>query len=154
MVPDRIQTKNLHPGKLFSAKKLNISSYWLVLLKWSIFFISIHSILLGLIIYFSTDAFYQFFFHAQPENSFFVRQSGVFLFIIGFFYWFPLKDINARHAIVAFIIFSKITAVLFLLTNARIAMSPQSIYLAAIGDGIMVIWLSIVYSACIIKKCL
>ena len=51
-----------------------------------VFLIGLHSIALGIVIYFYTDFFYQKFFSASVENIFFVRQSGVFLFLAGFFY--------------------------------------------------------------------
>ncbi|MDH4319733.1 MAG: hypothetical protein OEV64_15225 [Desulfobulbaceae bacterium] len=105
----------------------------------SVLAIGLHSILLGGFIYFFTDNFYRFFFAASPENLFFVRQSGVFLFLLGVAYTFPLIRLEKRIYLIKFIIFTKIIAVLFLLINADLSRSPTAIYLAALGDGIMVI---------------
>lgn len=135
------------------SKKQGVKSYWLVSLKVCVLLVSIHSMILGLGIYFLTFTFYRFFFHVLPENSFFVRQSGVFLFIAGLFYFYALTDIKARHTLVLLIIVSKIIAVLFLITNAELSVFPQSIYLAALGDGIMAIGLGSIYFACIQRKC-
>jgi len=105
----------------------------------SVLAIGLHSILLGGFIYFFTESFYRFFFAASPENLFFVRQSGVFLFLLGVAYTFPLIRLEQRIYLVKFIIFTKTIAVLFLLVNADLTRSPKAIYLAALGDGIMVI---------------
>ena len=78
----------------------------------------------------------------------------MFLFIIGLFYCYALNDMGTRHTLVLLIIFSKILAVLFLLTNAEMSVFPQSIYLAALGDGIMAMILGIIYCTCILKKCI
>jgi hypothetical protein len=154
MAHDRSQTKGLMAGDFTCSGKLGVVSYWFVSLKWCVFLISIHSLILGLSIYFSTDAFYRFFFHTRPENVFFVRQSGVFLFIIGLFYCYPLRSMKTRHTLVLLILLSKIIAVLFLLANAEISIFPQSIYLAALGDGVMAAILGVIYCACILKKCI
>ena len=154
MAQDPTRNKDLSRDKLCNPKRPGLVYCWLVSLKCCVLLISIHSLLLGLSIYFSTDAFYRFFFHVLPENYFFVRQSGLFLFIIGLFYCYALNDMGTRHTLVLLIIFSKILAVLFLLTNAEMSVFPQSIYLAALGDGIMAMILGIIYCTCILKKCI
>ena len=105
----------------------------------SVFLISLHSILLGIFIYFFTEKFYNIFFFLSPENLFFVRQSGVFLFLLGVVYIFPLVRLDQRIYLIKYIIFSKCIAIIFLLINAKVFLSPEAIYLAALGDGIMVI---------------
>ncbi|MDH3349211.1 MAG: hypothetical protein OEM02_14060 [Desulfobulbaceae bacterium] len=104
----------------------------------SVFFIGLHSMLLGIFIYFFTEKFYNLFFSLSPQNIFFVRQSGVFLFLLGVVYTFPLIRLNQRIYLIKYIIFTKCIAIIFLLINAKISMSPEAIYLAALGDGIMV----------------
>lgn len=99
--------------------------------------VGLHSILLGLFIYLFTNSFYEFFFAALPENIFFVRQSGVFLFCLGVYYLLPLLDFQQLYPMIHFTIFTKIVAVLFLVTNADLSQSPNSIYMAALGDGLM-----------------
>lgn len=110
-----------------------------------IFLIGLHSIALGIVIYFYTDFFYQKFFSASVENIFFVRQSGVFLFLAGFFYLYPLIDLKRLYNFLLLIIFSKFIAVLFLLSNAKFTLAPSMIYLAAFFDGLMAVVLVSLY---------
>jgi hypothetical protein len=122
----------------------------LKLAPWLIFFVGLHSIFLGIFIYFFTDYFYQEFFSATIENIFFVRQSGVFLFIAGFFYLFPLIDLKNNYNFILLVIFSKVVAVIFLISNAQFTMSPSMIYMAAFFDGVM--GLLLVYIYVLLKK--
>jgi len=110
-----------------------------------IFLIGLHSIALGIVIYFYTDFFYQKFFSAPAENIFFVRQSGVFLFLAGFFYLYPLVDLKRLYNFLLLIILSKFIAVLFLLSNAKFTPAPSMIYLAAFFDGLMAVVLVSLY---------
>ena len=126
----------------------------LIALQWCILLIGLHSVLLGLFVYFATDTFYRIFFNARPENLFFVRQSGVFLFLSGLFYFYPLKNLKALGTGVQLILFAKVTAVIFLLSNAHLMYPPLSVYLAALGDGMMATALGITYLACLSRKCL
>lgn len=122
----------------------------LQLAPWLIFFVGMHSIFLGIFIYFFTDYFYQKFFSAAVENIFFVRQSGVFLFLAGFFYLFPLLDLKNNYKLILLIIFSKVIAVLFLILNAKFTLSPSMIYLGAFFDGTMAFLL--IYTYTLFKK--
>ena len=110
-----------------------------------VFFVGMHSILLGLIIYFFTDFFYKIIFAATVENLFFVRQSGVFLFLAGFFYLYPLINLRSLYNMILLVIFSKIIAVLFLITNAGYTSAPLMIYLASFFDGLMAVVLVSIY---------
>ena len=110
-----------------------------------VFLVGMHSILLGLFIYFFTDAFYKIFFAASVENIFFVRQSGTFLFLAGFFYLYPLLNLRKLYNLILLVIFSKIIAVIFLVSNAGFTSAPLMIYLAAFFDGVMGLVLAIVY---------
>jgi hypothetical protein len=125
------------PGKSF----LNIS----VLLKVTLFLVGLHSVILGGAIYFLTTPFYQFFFSVDPDNFFFVKQSGVFLFLIGLFYLIPVMDMRRYKLLIVFVVFSKVTAFVFLLRNAYLTPSSPIIYLAALGDGFMAIALSFLF---------
>jgi hypothetical protein len=124
--------------KNYTNKKLQFA-------PWLIFLIGMHSIFLGIFIYFFTDIFYRQFFAASVENIFFVRQSGVFLFLAGFFYLFPLLDLKTHYKLILVVIFSKIVAVLFLIANAQFTQSPSMIYLAAFFDGLMASLLIYIY---------
>ena len=115
---------------------------------WIVFLIGMHSVLLGLVIYFFTDFFYKTFFAAAVENLFFVRQSGVFLFLAGLFYLYPLWDLKKLYSIILLVIFSKFIAVLFLVTNANFTLSPSMMYLAAFFDGLMGLLLIFSYLNC------
>lgn len=115
---------------------------------WLILFVGFHSITLGLVIYFFTDFFYQIFFSTNAENVFFVRQSGVFLFLAGFFYLYALIDLQNLYNLVLLVIFSKVIAVYFLIANAQYTLSPKMIYLAAFFDGLMGCALIFVYLNC------
>jgi len=110
-----------------------------------VFFVGIHSIFLGIVMYFYTDFFYQAFFAATVENIFFVRQSGVFLFLAGLFYLYPLIALKKSYNIILLVIFSKFVAVLFLLANAQFTLAPPMIYLAAFFDGLMAFLLIFAY---------
>jgi hypothetical protein len=107
--------------------------------------IGIHSILLGLFIYFFTDFFYKIFFAASVENPFFVRQSGIFLFLAGLFYLYPLVNLRNLYNLILLVIVSKIVAVYFLISNAGYTAAPFIIYLASFFDGLMALVLAIVY---------
>ncbi len=120
-------------------KKLNIP----VLLRLSLFLVGMHSIILGGIIYFFTVPFYHFFFVVDPIDFFYIRQSGVFLFLAGLFYIIPVKDLKRYRIVIIVTIFSKITAVVFLLRNAHLTPTATIIYLGALGDGTMAVMLSI-----------
>ncbi|MDX1776022.1 MAG: hypothetical protein R3297_05540 [Desulfobulbales bacterium] len=110
-----------------------------------VFFVGMHSIVLGLIIYFFTDFFYQVFFAASVDNLFFVRQSGIFLFLAGFFYLYPLVNLRSLYNLLLLVIFSKIVAVYFLIANAGYTAAPAMIYLAAFFDGLMALVLVGIY---------
>jgi hypothetical protein len=110
-----------------------------------IFLVGMHSILLGLFIYFFTDIFYKVFFAESIENLFFVRQSGIFLFLAGFFYLYPLLNLRNLYNLILLVIFSKIVAVIFLISNAGHTAAPLMIYLAAFFDALMGLLLAIVY---------
>ena len=122
----------------------------LQLAPWLIFFIGMHSIFLGIFIYFFTDIFYRQFFAASVQNPFFVRQSGVFLFLAGFFYLFPLLNLKIHYNLILLVIFSKVVAVYFLIANAQFTHTPSMIYLAAFFDGVMALLL--VYTYALLKK--
>jgi len=110
--------------------------------------VGVHSVLLGLTIYFFTEFFYQVFFATPIENLFFVRQSGIFLFLIGLFYLYPLRNIKKYFRIIKLVILSKTVAVIFLLWNGHLTTAPAMIYLAAFFDGLMGAVLTVVYVQC------
>ena len=114
-----------------------------VLLRITLLLVGIHSIILGGTIYFFTTPFYQFFFSIDPDNVFFVKQSGIFLFLLGLLYLVPSINLSRYLLIIFLVIFSKIIAVTFLLINAHLTPSVPMIYLAALGDGIMAVILTI-----------
>ena len=122
----------MHP---VSGKKTN-DMFWPALF---VFLVGMHSILLGLVIYFFTDFFYETFFAASVENIFFVRQSGIFLFLAGLFYLYPLINLRKLCNLILLVIFSKAVAVFFLITNAAYTATPVMIYLAAFFDGLMAV---------------
>jgi len=97
----------------------------------------VHSLFFGGFIYFFTNSFYKLFFPTPIENVFFVRQVGIFLFLSGLFYLFPLVNLKKYNHLVLLTVFSKTAAVVFLLTNARFTSAPAMIQLAAFGDGFM-----------------
>ena len=111
----------------------------------TLFLIGFHSIILGIFIYFKTNTFYQLFFNSDVTNLFFVKQSGLFLFLFGVFYLYPLTNIDKLYNISITILFSKVLAVIFLLSNANATPFPLIIYIAAAGDGIMAIILLITF---------
>ncbi len=111
----------------------------LQLLALSVFLIGMHSLILGTFIYFFTELFYRLFFKAGIENYFFVKQSGLFLLCMSFFYLAPLADLKRSLPQVIAMILTKILAVLFLLFNAHLAAKPEMILIAASLDFSMVI---------------
>jgi len=110
-----------------------------------LFLVGVHSILLGLTVYFFTDFFYKVFFNTSVENIFFVRQSGTFLFLAGLFYLYPLINLRKFYNLILLVIFSKAVAVFFLISNAAFTTAPVMIYLAAFFDGLMAVALVGVY---------
>ena len=123
---------------------LNVS----VLLRITLFLVGVHSVMFGVTIYFFTVPFHQFFFSVDPDNYFFVKQSGLFMFLMGLFYLIPVKNIKHYKLLIALVVFSKVTAVAFLLKNAHLTSSPPVIYLAALGDGLMATAISILSLLC------
>lgn len=115
-------------------------------LRTVIFLIALHTMILGSVIYFFTDFYYNFFFGTDVENVFFVRLAGIFLVCNGFFYLVPLLSFSRLHTVISAIIITKIIAVVFLLLNARDTLSPSLIYTAAFGDGLMAFVLLFLYS--------
>jgi hypothetical protein len=107
--------------------------------------VALHSVVLGSFIYLFTESFYRIIFHAQVENLFFVRQSGLFLFCLGLFYLAPLTDLQKKYRLVPIVIVTKVLAVLFLVTNAHITRNPANIFLAAFLDGLMALILIVLY---------
>lgn len=67
------------------------------------------------------------------------------MFLSGLFYLVPLLKIERMYHVSVVTVISKILAVLFLLSNAGLTADSKIIYLAAIGDGVMAIVLSITY---------
>jgi hypothetical protein len=111
----------------------------------SILLVGSHSMILGMFIYFFTDIFYKIFFSTRPDNIFFVKQSGIFLFCLGAYYFLPFMNFQKLYNAVLFTIFTKIVAVLFLVFNSHLSLSPTAIYLAAAGDASMAVLLSIAW---------
>ena len=107
------------------------------LLRITLSFVGVHSIILGCSIYFFTTPFYQLFFSVEPDNFFFIKQSGLFLILAGLFYLVPVMDLAGYQLIIFLVIVSKIAAVIFLVRNAYLTPSPAMVYLAAVGDGVM-----------------
>ena len=121
---------------------------WLTLLFGIVFLVGLHSVFFGVFIYFFTNDFYGLFFSGAIENIFFVRQVGIFLFLSGLFYLFPLLDLKKYNPLILLTIASKATAVVFLLTNATITSAPAMVQLAAFGDGSMAVALTFSYFVC------
>lgn len=114
-----------------------------LLLRGTLLFVGVHSLLLGSTIYFFTTPFYQFFFGVDPENFFFVKQAGLFLSLMGLFYLLPVFNLERFKPVIFLIVFSKVVAVTFLILNAHLTPSAFMIYLAALGDGTMAAALTI-----------
>jgi hypothetical protein len=121
-------------------------------LKIILLLIGLHSILLGVFIYFLTEVFYSVFFGSAIDNLFFVRQSGIFLILFGMFYLFPLFELARYHRLLLLVLTSKFVAVLFLIANAANTDIPGMIHWAAIGDGAMALVLAFAYVVCIRKN--
>lgn len=117
----------------------------------SILLMGLHSMFLGIFIFFFTEFFYRLFFLADIENFFFVRQAGLFLFCLGLFYLASLKNMQKNFHLVEVIATTKVLAVLFLVSNGHIATFPTIIYLAALGDGLMAVLLIILYRRIILS---
>jgi hypothetical protein len=74
------------------------------------------------------------------------------MFLMGLFYLIPAKNIKHYKLLIALVVFSKVTAVAFLLKNAHLTPSPSVIYLAALGDGLMVTAISVLALLCYKNK--
>ena len=84
----------------------------------------------------------------SPIILFFVKQSGVFLFLIGLFYFSPLVDFERHRTLILLIVFSKLTAVIFLLINDHLTPKPSMILLAAAIDALMAAAISLLIFLC------
>ncbi len=115
-------------------------------LRTVVFLVALHTMILGSVIYFFTDFYYNFFFGTDVENVFFVRLAGIFLVCNGFFYMVPLLSFSRLHTVIIAIIITKIIALVFLVSNARYTLSPSLIYTAAFGDGLMAFVLLFLYA--------
>jgi hypothetical protein len=107
--------------------------------------IGLHSLFLGIFIFFFTELFYRLFFSANIENFFYVRQAGLFLFCLGLFNLAILKDMKRYYYFVKVIIATKALAFLFLVSHAHLAAWPPIIFAAAVGDGVMALVLIFFY---------
>jgi hypothetical protein len=107
--------------------------------------IGLHSLLLGIFIFFFTELFYDLFFSAEIENFFFVRQAGLFLFCLGLFNLAIVVEMKRYYCFVKVIIVAKSLAFLFLVSHAHLAAWPPIIYAAAVGYGIMALVLIFFY---------
>ena len=96
-------------------------------------------------IFFMTDFFYELFFSIQVVNPFFVKQAGLFLVLMGFFYLVPLTNLEKLSRVTLVTIITKICAVTFLVVYANDSPAPFMIYLAGFGDACMAIALSVTY---------
>jgi hypothetical protein len=105
----------------------------------------LHSLFLGIFIFFFTELFYDLFFLAEIDNFFFVRQAGLFLFCLGLFNLAILKDMKRYYYFVKVIIATKALAFFFLISHAHLAAWPPIIFAAAIGDGLMALVLIFFY---------
>ena len=115
--------------------------------------IGLHSLFLGIFIFFFTELFYNLFFSAEIENFFYVRQAGLFLFCLGLFNLAILMDMKRHHYFVKVIIATKSLAFLFLVSHAHLAAWPPIIFAAAVGDGLMALVLIFFYRrACFIAE--
>jgi hypothetical protein len=108
-------------------------------------FVGMHSLILGIFIFFFTESFYWLFFQAKIENFFFVRQAGLFLFCLGLFNVAVLKEMRRYYTFVKVIIATKVLAFLFLMSNGHLAVWPPIIFLAALSDGLMALVLIYLY---------
>jgi hypothetical protein len=107
--------------------------------------IGLHSLFLGIFIFFFTELFYDLFFSAEIENFFFVRQAGLFLFCLGLFNLAILRDMKKYYYFVKVIIATKALAFLFLVSHAHLAAWSPIIFAAAVGDGLMALALIFFY---------
>jgi hypothetical protein len=107
--------------------------------------IGLHSLFLGIFIFFFTELFYRLFFSANIENFFYVRQAGLFLFCLGLFNLAIIVKMKSHYYFVKVIIATKALAFLFLVSHAHMAAWPPIIFAAAFGDGIMALVLIFFY---------
>jgi hypothetical protein len=113
--------------------------------------VGVHSLILGAWIYFGTGGFYRLFFATEVENFFFVKQAGLFLFCLGLFYLWPVVDIKKHQGAIVVAVLTKVLAVAFLLSNARLTAAPATIVLVAVIDGVLGALLAISYAACKVR---
>lgn len=115
----------------------------MIRLSFSLTVTAVHSLLLGIYIFFQTEKFYEFFFGVAVENLFFVKQAGLFLFCMGLFYVVPLLHLKSHKNTINIIILTKILAVVFLLFNFHLVPKAAAILTAALIDALfamVLIW--------------
>lgn len=99
--------------------------------------VSLHSLLLGLALYFFTAPVLRAFGFLAGPSLFYPRQSGVFLFILGIAYLLPAVDLRRFRAFAWFALVSKLCAVLFLYGEVLVFHASLIVLLAGIGDTLM-----------------
>ena len=72
----------------------------------------------------------------------------------GLFYLFPFLDLKRYQYLIILTVFTKVLAVIFLLSHARVTLTPGVIRLAAHVDGLMALLLVYFYATCKVKRIL
>ena len=114
----------------------------------SIVLVGLHSVLLGLFIIFFSGSFSELFIQTKEEYFFFIRQSGIFIVLLGLFYLFPLINLKKYYPVVFLTIFNKVVAVLFLIGSVSYFEDWRNIVWAAGFDGSMALVLSVSLFIC------
>ncbi len=96
---------------------------------------SIHSVALGVAIYFFTRPLLTLTGFIEQIDPFYPRQSGVFLVAFGVGYGLASRDPQRHRGLVVLTILSKTLAVVFLLSEAVLFQAPRSVWAAAVLDG-------------------
>ncbi len=111
---------------------------------------SLHSIVLGIAVYFLTNYLLvlQELYPSGNGSLFYPRQAGVFLVILGIAYALAAGNPDRRKSMVFLSIFSKAIAILFLFTEIVVRGAPPVIIAAGVGDalfGIVALCLTLMY---------
>jgi hypothetical protein len=106
-------------------------------LKGVVLLVSMHSLVLGMIMLLFPRSFPHIFGFPASSGIFWQSQSGIFLMVLGIVYFMAYREAERSRTLVKLLVLSKGLAVLFLLTHWLFLAAPDSIALAAVGDGVM-----------------
>jgi hypothetical protein len=108
-----------------------------------IFLISLHSIIVGLMLFFAADWAVRFAGWAGADPIFFIWQAGAFHFVLATGYLVEYS----RSRTITLLLIAKTTAFVFLIGGSLLAETPWSVWFSGFADGAMALTAYLVHRA-------